>query len=94
MTLKIDNYNHFFTLQTLVDAQKSALKKLTTCLREAESQKAELTNDLEEQKRKLEQEVSKNEAALSSSKTDQNQPPSNQVNIFPLLSIIYLHFIS
>ena len=79
-------------MQTLVDAQKSALKKLTTCLREAESQKAELTNDLEEQKRKLEQEVSKNEAALSSSKTDQNQPSSNQVNIFSFLSIIYLHF--
>ena len=66
----------------LVDAQKSALKKLTTCLREAESQKAELTKDLEDQKRKLEQEVSKNEAALNSSKTDQPQSSLNQVSLF------------
>ncbi len=31
-------------LQTLVDAQKAALKKLTHCLREAEVQKANLVN--------------------------------------------------
>ena len=54
---------------------------MTTCLREAESQKAELTKDLEDQKRKLEQEVSKNEAALNSSKTDQNQSSLNQVSL-------------
>ena len=46
----------------MVDAQKSALKKLTTCLREAESQKAELINDLDEERKKLEREVSKNES--------------------------------
>ena len=34
-------------LQTLVDAQKSALKKLTHCLREAEVQKATLVIILE-----------------------------------------------
>ena len=53
---------YYIFLQTLVDAQKSALKKLTTCLREAESQKAELINDLEEERKKLEREVSKNES--------------------------------
>lgn len=36
-------------LQTLVDAQKSALKKLTECLREAEAQKGSLMKDLEDQ---------------------------------------------
>ena len=77
-----------FVFQTLVDAQKSALKKLTTCLREAESQKAELTKDLEDQKRKLEQEVSKNEAALNSSKLDQNPSSANQVKMNSLYSIL------
>ena len=38
------------------------MKKLTTCLREAESQKAELINDLEDERKKLEIEVSKNES--------------------------------
>ena len=42
--------------QTLVDAQKSALKKLTTCLREAESQKTALMKDLEEERSKIKQE--------------------------------------
>ena len=34
-------------LQTLVDAQKNALKKLTECLREAEAQKSTLVFDIE-----------------------------------------------
>lgn len=41
-------------LQTLVDAQKAALKKLTHCLREAEVQKANLIKDLDEERRKRE----------------------------------------
>ena len=36
-------------LQTLVDAQKNALKKLTECLREAEAQKSTLLRDLDRQ---------------------------------------------
>lgn len=44
-------------LQTLVDAQKSALKKLTHCLREAEVQKANLIRDLDEERRKREQDT-------------------------------------
>ena len=39
-----------------MDAQKSALKKLTTCLREAESQKTALMKDLEEERSKTEHE--------------------------------------
>lgn len=35
-------------LQTLVEAQKAALKKLTACLREADAQKAVLLKDLDE----------------------------------------------
>ena len=37
-----------------MDAQKTALKKLTTCLREAESQKTALMKDLEEERSKRE----------------------------------------
>ena len=68
-------------LQTLVDAQKSALKKLTTCLREAESQKTELMKDLEEERKQLEKEVSKNEAVSSGSTSDQNHSPLPAVRI-------------
>ena len=68
-------------MQTLVDAQKSALKKLTTCLREAESQKGELMSDLEDERKKLEKEILKNEAVPSGSKSDQSHSPSQEVRI-------------
>ena len=68
-------------LQTLVDAQKSALKKLTTCLREAECQKTELMKDLDDQRKKLEKEVSKNNIVQSGSKSDQQSSPSQSVRI-------------
>ena len=41
-------------LQTLVEAQKSALKKLTNCLREAEAQKSTLIKELDDERRKHE----------------------------------------
>ena len=44
-------------LQTLVDAQKSALKRLTECLREAEAQKTCLMRDLDAQAEKHQREM-------------------------------------
>ena len=63
-----------------MDAQKTALKKLTTCLREAESQKAELMKDLEEERRRLERETSKSEAVPSGSEADCNQSSPQVAN--------------
>ena len=63
-----------------MDAQKTALKKLTTCLREAESQKAELIKDLEEERRNLERETSKSEAVPSASNANSNQSSCQVVN--------------
>ena len=44
-------------LQTLVDAQKSALKRLTECLREAEAQKTCPMRDLDAQAEKHQREM-------------------------------------